>query len=114
MGEESNKRGVTDCKSQTRTPPIEKNAEALLIFSFERKVEGGRGVLVFQTVGNEQRPSLNVKKEWLNLNSLYNALDLRIGQKYSKHYACLQVKSKHQNTRGILQEYASEIERLTE
>ncbi|GFX77438.1 uncharacterized protein TNCV_2956341 [Trichonephila clavipes] len=45
MGEESNKRGVswfhinvvTVCTSPTGTPPIEKNAEALLIFSFEQK-----------------------------------------------------------------------------
>ncbi|GFT80873.1 hypothetical protein TNCV_2714971 [Trichonephila clavipes] len=49
MGEESNKRGVswfhinvvTDCTRQTGTPPIEKNAEALLIFSFEQKQKGG-------------------------------------------------------------------------
>ncbi|GFT31368.1 hypothetical protein TNCV_608101 [Trichonephila clavipes] len=67
MGEEGNKRGVswfhinivTDCTSQTGTPPIEKNAEALRIFSFEQKQ---KGALVFQTVGNEQKPSPNVKK----------------------------------------------------
>ncbi|GFU78683.1 hypothetical protein TNCV_2302941 [Trichonephila clavipes] len=54
MGEESNKRGVswfhinvvTDCISQTGTPPIEKNAEALLIFSFEQKQKGERGFSV--------------------------------------------------------------------
>ncbi|GFX19705.1 hypothetical protein TNCV_2076131 [Trichonephila clavipes] len=48
MGEESNKRGiswfhinvVTDCTSQIGTPPIEKNAEALFIFSFEQKQKG--------------------------------------------------------------------------
>ncbi|GFV87287.1 uncharacterized protein TNCV_4032591 [Trichonephila clavipes] len=48
MGKESNKRGiswfhvnvVTNCTSQTGTPPIEKNAEALLIFSFEQKQKG--------------------------------------------------------------------------
>ncbi|GFU10963.1 hypothetical protein TNCV_2934501 [Trichonephila clavipes] len=47
--EESNKRKiswfhiniVTDCTSQTGTPPIEKNAEALLIFSFEQKKKRG-------------------------------------------------------------------------
>ncbi|GFX33835.1 hypothetical protein TNCV_3962441 [Trichonephila clavipes] len=69
MGEESNKRGVswfhinvvTDCTSQTGTPPIEKNAEALLIFSFEQKQKMG-GALVFLTLGDEQKPSLNVKK----------------------------------------------------
>ncbi|GFT59750.1 hypothetical protein TNCV_42201 [Trichonephila clavipes] len=50
MGEEGNKRGVswflinvvTDHTSQTGTPPIEKNAEALLIFSFEQKQKGWR------------------------------------------------------------------------
>ncbi|GFW71940.1 hypothetical protein TNCV_3221161 [Trichonephila clavipes] len=31
---------VTDCTSQIGTPPIEKNAEALLIFSFEQKQRG--------------------------------------------------------------------------
>ncbi|GFX55983.1 hypothetical protein TNCV_3263551 [Trichonephila clavipes] len=54
MGEESNKRGVswfpinvvTDCTSQTGTPPIEKNAEAILIFSFEQKQKGERGLSV--------------------------------------------------------------------
>ncbi|GFU89352.1 hypothetical protein TNCV_1783341 [Trichonephila clavipes] len=69
MGEESNKRGVswfhinivTDCASQTGTPTIEKNAEALLIFCFEQK-DKGEGALVFQTVGNGQKPSLNMKK----------------------------------------------------
>ncbi|GFU71213.1 hypothetical protein TNCV_2195891 [Trichonephila clavipes] len=84
---------VTDCKSLTGTPPIKKNAEARLIFSFEQKQKGvERGfrhhglpfspillekgafgardhlilvsleVLVFQTVGNEQKPFLNVKR----------------------------------------------------
>ncbi|GFT31005.1 uncharacterized protein TNCV_1683671 [Trichonephila clavipes] len=36
--------------------------------------------------------------ERLNLNSLYNALDLRFGEKYSKDYACLQMKTRLQNT----------------
>ncbi|GFX47774.1 hypothetical protein TNCV_796321 [Trichonephila clavipes] len=48
MGEESNKRGVswfhinvvTDCTSQTGTPPIEKKAKPLLIFSFEQTQKG--------------------------------------------------------------------------
>ncbi|GFT83229.1 uncharacterized protein TNCV_3425431 [Trichonephila clavipes] len=51
-------------------------------------------------------------KERLNLNSLYNGLDLRFGQKYSKEYARLQMKTIHQKTGKSLQEYASEIERL--
>ncbi|GFW05847.1 uncharacterized protein TNCV_603191 [Trichonephila clavipes] len=36
--------------------------------------------------------------ERLNLNSLYNALDLRFGQKYSKEYARLQMKTRFQKT----------------
>ncbi|GFY20174.1 uncharacterized protein TNCV_208061 [Trichonephila clavipes] len=54
MGEESYKREVSwfhinvviDCTSQTGTPPIEKNAEALPIFSFEQKQKGERGFSV--------------------------------------------------------------------
>ncbi|GFW69031.1 uncharacterized protein TNCV_2919291 [Trichonephila clavipes] len=48
--------------------------------------------------------------ERVNLNSLYNALDLRFGQKYSKDYACLQMKTRLQKTGESLLEYASEIE----
>ncbi|GFU49129.1 uncharacterized protein TNCV_573681 [Trichonephila clavipes] len=48
----------------------------------------------------------------LNLNSLYNALDLRFSYKYSKDYARLQMKTRLQKTGESLQEYASEIERL--
>ncbi|GFV62217.1 uncharacterized protein TNCV_2034951 [Trichonephila clavipes] len=50
--------------------------------------------------------------ERLNLNSLYNALDLRFGQKYSKDYARLQMKTRLQKTGESLQEYVSEVERL--
>ncbi|GFX40397.1 uncharacterized protein TNCV_4320301 [Trichonephila clavipes] len=50
--------------------------------------------------------------ERLNLNSLYNALDLRFGQKYPKEYASLQTKTRLQKTRESLQEYVSEVERL--
>ncbi|GFX36700.1 uncharacterized protein TNCV_580791 [Trichonephila clavipes] len=50
--------------------------------------------------------------ERLNLNSLYNALDFRFGQKYSKDYICLQMKTGLQKTGESSQEYASEIERL--
>ncbi|GFX05136.1 retrovirus-related Pol polyprotein from transposon 412 [Trichonephila clavipes] len=50
--------------------------------------------------------------ERLNLNSLYNALDLRFGQKYSKEYARLQMNTRLQKTGKSLQEYASEVERL--
>ncbi|GFY22113.1 uncharacterized protein TNCV_3297571 [Trichonephila clavipes] len=51
-------------------------------------------------------------KEQLNLNSLYNALSLRFGQKYSKEYARLQRKTRPQKNRESLLEYASEVERL--
>ncbi|GFX98806.1 hypothetical protein TNCV_1503821 [Trichonephila clavipes] len=37
---------VTDCTRQTGTPPIEKNAEVLLIFSSEQKQKGGKGFSV--------------------------------------------------------------------
>ncbi|GFU80973.1 uncharacterized protein TNCV_1277191 [Trichonephila clavipes] len=50
--------------------------------------------------------------ERLNLNYLYNALDLRFGQKYSKEYARLQMKTRLQKTGESLQEYVSEVERL--
>ncbi|GFV28702.1 uncharacterized protein TNCV_3986521 [Trichonephila clavipes] len=51
--------------------------------------------------------------EWLDLNSLYNALDLRFGQKYSKDYALLPMKTRHQKPEESLQEYVFEIQRLT-
>ncbi|GFU65018.1 uncharacterized protein TNCV_2852201 [Trichonephila clavipes] len=51
--------------------------------------------------------------ELLNLNSLYNALDLRLGQKFSKDYARLQMKTRHQKPEESLQEYVCEIQRLT-
>ncbi|GFY02220.1 uncharacterized protein TNCV_5100791 [Trichonephila clavipes] len=50
--------------------------------------------------------------ERLNLNSLYNALDLRSAQKYSKDYARLQMKTRLQKNGESLQEYASDLERL--
>ncbi|GFV40827.1 uncharacterized protein TNCV_1700151, partial [Trichonephila clavipes] len=51
--------------------------------------------------------------ELLNLNSLYNSLDLRFGQKYSKDYAHLQMKTRHQKPEESLQEYVFEIQSLT-
>ncbi|GFU74523.1 uncharacterized protein TNCV_550621 [Trichonephila clavipes] len=50
--------------------------------------------------------------ERLNLNSLYNALDLQFGQKYSKNYARLQMKTRLQKSGESLHECASEVERL--
>ncbi|GFV12218.1 uncharacterized protein TNCV_1537151 [Trichonephila clavipes] len=49
----------------------------------------------------------------LNLNSLYDALDLRFDSKYSKDYARLQMETRHQTPEVSLQEYAFEIQRLT-
>ncbi|GFX47917.1 uncharacterized protein TNCV_4792961 [Trichonephila clavipes] len=50
--------------------------------------------------------------ERLNLNSLCSVLDLRFGQKYSKDYARLQMKTRLQKTSESLQEYTSKTERL--
>ncbi|GFS58267.1 uncharacterized protein TNCV_4916591 [Trichonephila clavipes] len=50
--------------------------------------------------------------EQLKLNSLCNAFDLRFGQKYSKEYTRLQMKTRLLKTRESLQEYAFEVERL--
>ncbi|GFW71740.1 uncharacterized protein TNCV_219541 [Trichonephila clavipes] len=50
--------------------------------------------------------------ELLNLNSLYNALDLQFSQKFSKDYARLQMKTRHQKPEESLQEYAFEMQRL--
>ncbi|GFY18155.1 uncharacterized protein TNCV_2045611 [Trichonephila clavipes] len=63
----------------------------------------GEAAEILQTLPNTER---------LNLNSLYNALDLRFGQKYSKEYARLQMKTRLQKTGESSQEYASEVERL--
>ncbi|GFX97020.1 retrovirus-related Pol polyprotein from transposon 412 [Trichonephila clavipes] len=62
----------------------------------------GEAAEVLQTLPDTER---------LNLNSLYNALDLRFGQKYSKDYARLQIKTRLQKTGESLQEYASEVEK---
>ncbi|GFW87794.1 retrovirus-related Pol polyprotein from transposon 412 [Trichonephila clavipes] len=64
---------------------------------------GGEAAELLQTLPDTER---------LNLNFLYNALDLRFGQKYSKDYARLQMETRLQKTGESLQEYASEVERL--
>ncbi|GFX81921.1 retrovirus-related Pol polyprotein from transposon 412 [Trichonephila clavipes] len=64
----------------------------------------GEAAKVLQTLPDTER---------LNLSSLYNALDLRFGQNYSKDYARLQMKTRLQKTGENLQEYASEVERFT-
>ncbi|GFW77834.1 uncharacterized protein TNCV_3404091 [Trichonephila clavipes] len=64
----------------------------------------GEAAEILQTLPDPER---------LNLNSLYNALDLRFSQKYSKDYARLQMKTRLQKTGESLQKYASQVERLT-
>ncbi|GFV00952.1 uncharacterized protein TNCV_1387661 [Trichonephila clavipes] len=63
----------------------------------------GEAVKILQTLPDTER---------LNLNSLYNALDLQFGQKYSKEYVRLQMKTRLQKNGESLQEYAFEVERL--
>ncbi|GFV89716.1 uncharacterized protein TNCV_827081 [Trichonephila clavipes] len=63
----------------------------------------GEAAQILQTLPDTER---------LNLNSLYNALNLRFSQKYSKDYARLQMRTKLQKTGESLQEYTSEVERL--
>ncbi|GFV82234.1 uncharacterized protein TNCV_2791321 [Trichonephila clavipes] len=64
----------------------------------------GEAAEVLQTLPDTER---------LNLNSLYNTLNIWFGQKYSKDYARLQMKTRLQKTGESLQQYASEVERLT-
>ncbi|GFT40298.1 uncharacterized protein TNCV_627851 [Trichonephila clavipes] len=49
---------------------------------------------------------------WTEVAKAYNALDLRFGQKYSKDYARLQMKTRFLKPGESLQECASEVERL--
>ncbi|GFT47860.1 uncharacterized protein TNCV_4224551 [Trichonephila clavipes] len=73
-----------------------------------------------QAGGNENKGKREAAKilqtlpdaEQLNLNFLCNSLDLQFGQKYSKEYARLQMKTRLQKTRVNVQEYTSEVERL--
>ncbi|GFW79889.1 uncharacterized protein TNCV_3898901 [Trichonephila clavipes] len=62
------------------------------------------GVNAYQLAASLKREAVEVlqtlpNKERRNLNSLYNALDLRFGQKYSKEYARLQMKTTLENRR---------------
>ncbi|GFT08223.1 uncharacterized protein TNCV_3481671 [Trichonephila clavipes] len=54
-----------------------------------------------------------LEEKLLNLNSLYNSLDLQFSQKFSKDYVRLQMKTRHQKSEESLQEYAFELQRLT-
>ncbi|GFX11365.1 uncharacterized protein TNCV_2804271 [Trichonephila clavipes] len=64
----------------------------------------GEATEVLQTLPDTDLP---------NFNSLFDALDLRFGQKHSKDYIRLQMKTRHQKPEESLQEYANEIQRLT-
>ncbi|GFV21294.1 uncharacterized protein TNCV_4888891 [Trichonephila clavipes] len=80
-------------------------------------MDGLRGVKACQLAASLRGEAAEILQtlpdtERLNLNSLYNALDLRFGQKYSKDYARLKLKARLQKTGDSLQEYASEVERL--
>ncbi|GFS49290.1 gag-Pol polyprotein [Trichonephila clavipes] len=64
---------------------------------------GGEAAEILQTLPDTKR---------LNLNFLYNVLELRFGQKYSKDYARQHMKTRLQKTGESLQEFASEVEKL--
>ncbi|GFY07461.1 uncharacterized protein TNCV_5086461 [Trichonephila clavipes] len=87
-------------------------------FSITSEANGGtEGVKACQLAASLRGEAAEVLQtlpdtERLDLNSLYNALDLRFGQKYSKDYARLQMKTRLLKTGESLQEYASEVERL--
>ncbi|GFS50455.1 uncharacterized protein TNCV_3196831 [Trichonephila clavipes] len=86
--------------------PILASPVSVKLYTYDGKTnwEVGEAAEVSQTLTDT---------ELLNLNSLYNALDLRFGQKNSKDYARLQRKTRHQKLEESLQEYAFEIQRLT-
>ncbi|GFX57666.1 hypothetical protein TNCV_4015311 [Trichonephila clavipes] len=58
----------------------------------------------------EEKPLMYFKTlphtERLNVNTLYNVLDLRFGQKYFKDNERLQMKTRHQKTGESLQEFS--------
>ncbi|GFU77272.1 uncharacterized protein TNCV_4853731 [Trichonephila clavipes] len=82
---------------------------------FNRWTEGVKACQLVASLRGEAAEVLQTltDTELLNLNSLYNALDLRFGQKFSKDYARLQMKTRHQKPEESLQEYVFEIQRLT-
>ncbi|GFX09667.1 uncharacterized protein TNCV_2186631 [Trichonephila clavipes] len=85
--------------------PLTASPVSVKLSTYDGKInwEGGEAAEVLQTLADTER---------LILNSLYNALDLRFGQKYSKDYARLKMKTRLQKTGESLQEYASEVEKL--
>ncbi|GFW13429.1 uncharacterized protein TNCV_1879311 [Trichonephila clavipes] len=86
--------------------PVPASPVSVKLYTYDGKTnwEVGEASEVLQTLTDT---------ELLNLNSLYNALDLRFGRKFSKDYARLQMKTRHQKPEESLQEYAFEMQRLT-
>ncbi|GFX54952.1 uncharacterized protein TNCV_3318691 [Trichonephila clavipes] len=86
--------------------PVPLNASPVFVklSTYDENPTGrGEAAEILQTLPDTER---------LNVNSLYNALDFRFGQKYSKEYAHLQMKTRLQKTGESLREYASKVERL--
>ncbi|GFX60108.1 uncharacterized protein TNCV_4532691 [Trichonephila clavipes] len=86
-----------------------------LIFEANGWTEGVKACVLAASLREEGAEVLQTlpDTERLDFNSLCNALDLRFGQKYSKDYARIQLKTKDQKPEESLQEYAFEIQRLT-
>ncbi|GFV69213.1 uncharacterized protein TNCV_3861371 [Trichonephila clavipes] len=85
--------------------PVPTSPVSVKLYTYDGKTNwGGEAAEVLQILTDT---------ELLNLNSLYNALDLRFSQKFSKDYAHLQMKTRHQKPEESLQEYAFEMQRLT-
>ncbi|GFU53204.1 uncharacterized protein TNCV_2952491 [Trichonephila clavipes] len=85
-----------------------------IIFEANGWTEGAKACQLAASLRGEAAEVLQTlpDTEQLNFCSLYNAMDLRFGQKYSKDYACLQMKTRLQKIGESLQEYAYEVERL--
>ncbi|GFX93632.1 uncharacterized protein TNCV_1588091 [Trichonephila clavipes] len=111
-GQDELKERVQKCQKDLKNTLEEK------INKMEKEIEKTEEIKACQLVASLRGTATEVLQtlsdtERLNLNSLYNALDLRFSQKYSKDYACLHMKRRLQKTGEILQEYAFEIQRLT-
>ncbi|GFT23546.1 uncharacterized protein TNCV_3510511 [Trichonephila clavipes] len=86
-----------------------------IISETNRWTEGVKSCQLVASLRGEAAEVLQIltNTELLNLYSLYNALDLRFGQKFSKDYARLLMKTRHRKPEESLQEYAFEIQRFT-
>ncbi|GFW44438.1 uncharacterized protein TNCV_1748671 [Trichonephila clavipes] len=69
-------------------------------------------VKLYTSDGKTNWEVFKIQFELLNLNSLYNALDLRFGQKFSKDYVRQQMKTRRQKPEESLQVYAFEMQRV--